>query len=164
MTIVPQPQPDFLTDKKFRFTCSKSASKEYFCEISAKSDQRFQRRRLFNNIFMSISCTKLPFAKAMFIAESKFQKQFLITQEQFCKIISNLTSGFKEEDFLKSFLCLYSASSPHSPEPCLLTDQNFARQFCKGSPKEHSNEIISKSDHPFPRRRFFLEFLHVSIM
>ena len=33
---------------------------------------------------------------------------------------------FQERRILKNF---YSASSPHSPEPCLLTDQNFVNSF-----------------------------------
>ena len=56
------------------------------------------------------------------------------------------------EKNLQEFQCLYSASSPHSLMPCLLTDQNFCEQFLKGSPKEHFCEIISKSDKWFQRR------------
>ena len=54
--------------------------------------------------------------------------------------------------FLRISLCPYSARSPLSPEPFFffflffLTDQNFANSFWKGSPEEHSCEIISKSD------------------
>ena len=78
------------------------------------------------------------------------------------KLFQNLTSSFGEEDFLRiskcpysarsphspepCSKCPYSARSPHSPEPCLWTDQNFANNFWKGSPKEHSCEINSKSD------------------
>ena len=47
------------------------------------------------------------------------------------KLFQNLTSGFREE-FLKMSYGLYSARSPHSPEPCLGTDQNFA----KGHPRK----------------------------
>ena len=43
-------------------------------------------------------------------------------------------------------------------EPCLLTDQNFTNNFLKGSPNEHSFEIISNSDQRFWRRRFFKNF------
>ena len=71
------------------------------------------------------------------------------------KLFQNLTYSFGEEHFLRISSCPYSAKSPHSPEPCLLTDQNFANNFWKGSPKEHSCEIISKSDQHFWRRRFF---------
>ena len=53
-------------------------------------------------------------------------------------------------------MSLYSARSPHSSEPCFWADQNFANIFLKGSPKEHSCEISSKSDQRFRRRRFFL--------
>ena len=54
-------------------------------------------------------------------------------------------------------LCPYSARSPHSPEPCILTDQNFPKNVLKGSPKEHSCEVISESDQGF-QRRFFKNF------
>ena len=70
------------------------------------------------------------------------------------KLFQNLTSSFEEEDFLRISSCPYSARSPHSPEPCLCMDQNFAFTFLKGSPKEHSCEIISKSDQQFWRTRF----------
>ena len=69
------------------------------------------------------------------------------------KLFQNMTSGLGEEDFLRISSCPYSARSPHSPEPCLCTDQIFANIFWKGSPKEHSCEIISKSDQRFQRRR-----------
>ena len=74
------------------------------------------------------------------------------------KLFQNLTNGFGE-DFLRISSCPYSARSPHSPEPCLWTDQNFANNFLKGSPKEHSCEIILKSDQPF-LRRFFKNYLN----
>ena len=74
------------------------------------------------------------------------------------KLFQNLTSGFGEKDFLRISSCLYSAKSPHSPEPCLWTDQNFGNKFWKESPKEHVFEIISKSDQRFLRRRFFKNF------
>ena len=45
------------------------------------------------------------------------------------KLFQNLTSGYGEEDFLRISSCAYSAESPHSPEPCLLTDQNFANNL-----------------------------------
>ena len=47
------------------------------------------------------------------------------------KLFQNLTSGFGEEDFLRISSCPYSARSPHPPEPCLWTDQNFANSFLK---------------------------------
>ena len=79
------------------------------------------------------------------------------------KLFQNLTIGFREEDFLKIFLrissCPYSARSPHSPKPYFWTDQNFANNFWKVSTKEHSFEIILKSDQGFQRRRFYKNFL-----
>ena len=74
------------------------------------------------------------------------------------KLFQNLTSSFGEEDFLRISSCPYSVRSSHSPEPGLWMDQNFANNFWKGSPKEHSCEIISKSDQQFRRRRFFKNF------
>ena len=35
-------------------------------------------------------------------------------------------SMWEHKFFLKNSSCPYSASSPHTPGPCLLTDQNFA--------------------------------------
>ena len=43
------------------------------------------------------------------------------------KLFQNLTSGFR--DFLRISSCPYSERSPHSLEPCLLMDQNFADKF-----------------------------------
>ena len=48
------------------------------------------------------------------------------------KVIQNLTRSFREEDFLRISSCPNSARSPHSPEPFLWTDQNFANNFEKG--------------------------------
>ena len=45
------------------------------------------------------------------------------------KLFKNLTSSFGEKDFLRISSCPYSARSPHSPEPCLWTDRNFANKF-----------------------------------
>ena len=45
------------------------------------------------------------------------------------KLFQNLTNSFGEEDFLRISSCPYSARSPHSPEPCLWTDQNFVNTF-----------------------------------
>ena len=78
------------------------------------------------------------------------------------KLFQNLTNSF-EEDFLRISSCPYSARSPHSPEPCLWADQNFVNNFWKGSPKEHSCEIISKSDQRYQRRRFLKNCLKNSI-
>ena len=79
------------------------------------------------------------------------------------KLFQNLTSGLGEVDFLRISSYPYSARSPHSPEPCLWTDQNFANTVRKGSPKEHSREFFLKSDQPFLSRRFFKNYLKISI-
>ena len=107
---------------------------------------------------MSLQCKKPPFTRAMFTDGSKFRQHFLSQQRNIpVKLFQNLTSSFGE-DFLRISSCPYSARSPHSPEPCLWTDQNFAYNFWKGSPKEHSCEFFSKSDLLFQRRRIFKNF------
>ena len=70
------------------------------------------------------------------------------------KLFQNLTTVSEKKVFLRISSCPYSARSPHSPEPCFWADQNFTNAFWKGSPKEHSCEIISKSDQQYQRRRF----------
>ena len=73
------------------------------------------------------------------------------------KLFQNLTSSFGEKS-LRISSCPYSAKSLHSPEPYLLTDQNFVNKFWQGLLKEYSCEIILKSDLQFRRRRFFKNF------
>ena len=85
------------------------------------------------------------------ISQSIFEKGHLRNIP--VKLFQNLTSGFGE-DFLRISSCPHSARSLHSQEPCLWMDQNFANNFWKGSPKEQSCEIISKSDQWFRRRSF----------
>ena len=73
-----------------------------------------------------------PFTRAMFIDRSKFREHFLKKGHPRnipVKLFQNLTSGFEKEDFLIISSCSYSAKHPHSPEQCLLTDQNFANNF-----------------------------------
>ena len=41
----------------------------------------------------------------------------------------NLTCGFREEDLLRTSLCLNSTSSPNSQDPSFFTDQNFGNYF-----------------------------------
>ena len=111
---------------------------------------------------MSLQCKMPPFTRAMFMDGSKFfeeghQRNISV------KIFQNLTSSFREEDLLRISSCPYSARSSHSPEPCFWADQNFTSTFWKGSPKEHSCEIISKSDQRFQRRRFLKNCLKNSI-
>ena len=73
------------------------------------------------------------------------------------KLFQNLTNGFREGDFLRICSYLYSERSPHSLEPCLMTEQ-ISLTFLRKVTQEHFCEIISKSDHLFRRRRFFKNF------
>ena len=86
------------------------------------------------------------------ISQTVFEKGY--SRNISMKLFQNLTSSFGKEDFLRISSCLYSAKSPHSPEPRVWTDQNFMNNFQKGSPQENSCDIISKSDQWFQRRRF----------
>ena len=52
--------------------------------------------------------------------------------------------------------CPYSAVSPHSPEQCLWTDQNFVNHFERGHPK---NIPVKVFQNLFQRRKFFKELL-----
>ena len=76
-------------------------------------------------------------------------------REHSFEIISKSDQQFRRRFFKNFFMSLYSTRSPNSSEPWFWPDQNFANNFWKGSPKEHSCEIISKSDQRFRRRRFF---------
>ena len=82
------------------------------------------------------------------------------------KLFPNRTKGFREEDFLRISSYRYSAKSTPPPpppwRPCFLTDQNFANNFRKRSPKGQSSEIISKSDKWFQRRRNLKNFSQVN--
>ena len=69
-----------------------------------------------------------------------------------CKTISKSDQRFLRRRFFRISSCMYSAKSPHSPQPCLWMDQISQTVFEKGSPKEHSYEIISKSDQQYKRR------------
>ena len=97
----------------------------------------------------------------MFIDRSKFRDQilkrvtrgtFLWNYFKFWQVVS------EKKIFLRICSCLYSECSPHSLEPCLMTDQNIVNTFWEGSLKEHSCEIISKSDQRFRRGRFLKTF------
>ena len=45
----------------------------------------------------------------------------------YCEQFKNLNNSFREEVFLGICSCSYSEGSPHSPEPCVWTDKNFAK-------------------------------------
>ena len=121
--------------------------------ISEKSRHRNISVKLFQNLascfrekdFLEFSWVRL--VQVAPIHQSPFSlKPCLLTYQNFTnfdkvhprnisvKLLENLTSNFREEDFLRISSCPYSASSHHSAEPCLLTDQNFLNDFWKGSP------------------------------
>ena len=68
-----------------------------------------------------------------------------------------MTSCFGEEDFLRIPSCLYSAKSPHSPEPCLLMDQNLPKLFEKGHLRNNPVKLFQNLISGFRE-----EFLRIS--
>ena len=70
------------------------------------------------------------------------------------KLFQNLTSSFREEDFLRISSCPYSARSPHSPEPCLWTDQNSANIFEKGHPRNIPVKLFQNLTSSFREEDF----------
>ena len=154
------PEPYFETDQNFVNNFWEGSLKEFSCEIISKSDQQFRRRKFLQKFL------HVPIVRKASIHQSYVYGRIKISRTFFekghprnipVKSFQNLTSSVREEDFLRISSCPYSARSPNSPEPCLRMDQNFANNFWKGSPKEHSCEIISKSDQQF-RRIFFKNF------
>ena len=125
----------------------------------SKSDQRFYFLRISSCPYSARSPNS---PESCLWTDQNFENNFWkgSPKEHSCEIISKSDQRFY---FLRISSCPYSARSPHSPEPCLGTDQNFANNFWKGSPKEHSCEIILKSDQWFLRRRFFKNYLKNSI-
>ena len=95
----------------------------------------------------------------------KIRQHFLkrVTQGTFLRNYFKIWSAVSEKKIFKNFFMSISARSPHSQEPCLWMDQNFEDNFWKGSPKEHSCEIILKSDQLFLGRGFFKNYLKNSI-
>ena len=151
----------FKDGSKFCEQFLKRAPKEHSCEIisnltSSFGEEDFLRISLCPYIVQEAPIHQSHVFGWIKISQTDFEKGH--PRNIPVKLFQNVTSGFEEEDFLRISSCPYSARSPHSPEPCLWTDQNFPSNFWKGSPKEHSCEIISKSDQRFRRRRFFKNF------
>ena len=119
----------------------------------------------FKNFFMSLYNARSPHSsEPCFWADQNFANNFWkgSPKEHSCEIISKCDQWFRRR-FFKNFFMSIECRSPHSPEPCLWTDQNFVNNFWKGLPKEHSCEIILKSDQRFLRRRFFKNYIKNSI-
>ena len=70
------------------------------------------------------------------------------------KLFSNRASGFWQEDFWSLLYSHIGKMSPAPWQPCFVTDQNYLKEFGRGSPKEHLCQIISKSGQWFLTRRF----------
>ena len=125
------------------------------CKIISKSDHRFLRRLRISSCPYSEKSPHSP--ESCLWTDQNFANSIWkrSPKEHSCEIISKSDQRFRRRKFFKNFFIHpYSGRSPHSPEPCLWTDQNFANNFWKGLPKEHSCEIISKLDQRFQRKDF----------
>ena len=124
-------------DQHFTNTFSKRSPKEDFCQIMSKSDQQFQRSRSL--------CLSNP-------------------RNISVKLFLNLTSHFREEEFIRISSWLHIASSPQSPKPSFLMNQNFATFSKKGHPRDIAVKLrYSKSNQWFQRRRFLKNCLENSL-
>ena len=103
---------------------------EQLCEIFSKCDQQFHRR-FFSSCLCSASSPHSLWP--CLLTDPNFMNIFGKSQSKNIsgKSVQNLINGFGE--VVKISSCLCSASSPHSPEACFLTDQNFACNFLKES-------------------------------
>ena len=116
---------------KFREQFLKKVTQGHFCEIISKSDQRFHRT-LFKEFLHVIIVQTVPIHQGHVYRRIKISRTIFEKghpRNNSVKLFQNLSSGFTEHFFLRISICLYSASSPHSPESYLLTDQNFANSF-----------------------------------
>ena len=98
----------------------------------------------------------------MFINGTKFREQFLKKGHQrntSVKLFQNLTSGFREEEFLENFfISIQCKLVPSIHRRRVYWQIKICEQFLKRSTKEYLCEIISKADQRFQRRRFFKNF------
>ena len=95
---------------------------------------------------------------------SKFANNFWkgSPKEDSCEIISKSDQRFRRR-FFKNFFMSICCKKPPFTRTMFMDGSKFRKQFWKGSPKEHSCEIISKSDQQFRRRTFFKNYLKISI-
>ena len=95
------------------------------------------------------------------MAGSKFHEHFLkkATQRNIpVKLFQNLASSFGEEDYFKNFFLSIYCKKPPFTRAMFMDGSKFRKHFLKRVTKDHSSEIISKSDQQFRRRRFFKNF------
>ena len=106
---------------------------------------------------MSHSGNKLHPRRPCFLLDQNFFKESQKgpPKEHSCQIIMKSIEPFWRRRFLKFYYTSYSENNPRPRWPCFLSDQNFFKESKRGSPKEHSCQIIMKSNEPFYRRRFF---------
>ena len=154
------PEPCLWTDQNSTNNFWKGSPKEHSCEIISKSDHQFGEEDFLRISSCPYGARSPHSPEPCLWTDQNFANNFEKGHPRNIpvKLFQNLTGSFREEDFLRISSCPYSARSPHSPEPCFWTDQNFVDNFLKELPLEHSCEIISKSDQRFRRRRFFKNF------
>ena len=145
----------FIDGSKFReqFVLKKGHS----CEIISKLDKRFWQRRFFNNFFMAVYCKKPPFTRAMFMNRPEIRERFVkrVSQGTFLWICLKIGPAVSEKKIFEEFLHVRIVHEVPIPQSHVYGQVKISRTiFWKGSPKEHSCEIISRSDKRFKRKRF----------
>ena len=129
MQEVPIHQTMFIDESKFHKQFLKRVAQGTSCEIISKSDQKILRRR-----FLRLSsCPRSPHSpEPCFWTDQNFTIFAKGHPRNIpVKLFQNLTNGFREEDYLIISSYLYCTRIPHSPGPCLWTDQNFANKCLK---------------------------------
>ena len=110
-------------------------SKPDSCEIISKSEPAVSENKIFKEFLHVCIVQKAP------IHQSHIYRKIKILRTIFekghprnipVKLFQNLTSSLGEKS-LRISSCPYSAKSPHSPEPYLLTNKNFANKGHSGN-------------------------------
>ena len=145
--------PCLLTDQNFAIKFWKGSPKGHFYEIISISDQLFQEEDLLR----ISSCPYSESSPHSLEPCLKMDQNFLNNFEKGhprnipVKLFQNLTCGFGEEDFLRISSC---PKSHHSPEPCLLTDQNFTSTFEKGHLRDIPVKLFQNLNNGFGEEDF----------
>ena len=138
----------FIDGSKFCKHFWKGSPQKHFNAIISKSD-------LMKNFFLELlhvyyNANSPHSPEQCFLTDQNFATHYLkrVTQQIFLWNYSFLNQWFQKRIF-NNFFQVPLISSPHSPEPCLLKDQNFPHNFRKASHKEHSDKSISNLSGSF---------------
>ena len=147
----------FIDRAKFRIQFLKRVTKRTILLNYFKIWQAVSEEKNFEEFLWSPHSEKsLPHGSHSF-QQIKYSRNFWkgSNKEQSCEIIPNSDQRFQRRFFKNFFMSIKCKKSPpHGSHAFPLTKISWT--FWKGSPKEHSCEIISKSDQGFLRRSPYL--------